>query len=227
MARKQVKQAEGQGMESKFWIYIGCGVFVVTIAACTLLLGIDLGFVQVEGRAPVWLIPIIVIILLLVEWYYDIRLCREVRLYSEEDASVLDFIPLLNVFFISRKYALWIALGLLSMIGILVLIAVTPLSALLPLDVLSNGMQPLAAIGFISTALIFVFRGIEIMHIRNIVIKDYRSMETEGTGGSTASGASIALGFVPLLRVVSLSLDVQLITTTRLAVELENQLEGR
>lgn len=215
-------------MEGKFYIYIFSGVFLGALILFVSMFGLDIGIVSFSGFLGFEMMPWVLGIAFLIEYFCDVRYCRRIRYFSDIKHSFLDYIPYVNsvaLFTVPFKIASLISLIIATILALLIF---TPLNMLFSVNFLiTNGLNIFVYI-IIGCVLVFIaLRGIDQFKTKQDIIKEYINLVGDEGAGNGMSRTFQSLGyFVPIFRITSLLQDSQLLITVKHSIDLDSELES-
>ena len=218
--RGRTEVAKESAIGGNIIIYLSLIGVIITGAAGIWIFGVDFGFIQFGGQANINLLYAGAAGSILLSYYADIRYIKAIKKYYQAKPSILDYVPYINFIGVLGKYASlvsWIAMAAILLVSIPTF---TPAGQLLPVEFLMFNYSTTVTVIIIMMALYTVIRGYHTFIFKRDVEGDYRKFISEdyGSGGYT-SAASYVLYFMPIIRMLPIFTDINLINSVRMELD--------
>lgn len=218
--RGQASPAKESAVGSNIQIYLSLIAVMVVGAFGIWVFGVDFGFIQFGGQANINLLYAGAAGSILLSYYADVRYIKAVKKFYGAKATLLDYVPYINFIGTLGKYAAWTSWGAMALILIAAVPAFTPVGQFLPMEFLMFNYTTTVFIIIGMMALYTIIRGYHAFVFKRDAEKAYRKYINDDYGsGGGMSAASYVLYFMPIIRMLPIFTDINLINSVRMELE--------
>jgi hypothetical protein len=218
--RKRANVVRESNINQSMIIWVGVGAVLMVMALTFYGFGFDMGFVRVGGHMNtdglLWGAGICIAL----SYVCDIMFVNTARKFFDNPPSWIAYIPYVGMIALFDSWSVYLAWAV-SAIGVLIaLAAFTSFGQLLPVDIIQMGYTKMS-IAIILCMLVFtVIRGTYCLLVKRDALRLYNEQINDSFGGGGSwSFFSYAVYFIPIIRMLSLYTDINLLNNIKIDLD--------
>lgn len=214
--RQRAKSVRESNVNQSMIIWVGIGAVIVVMALTFYAFGFDMGFVRVGGHMNTNGLLIGAGICIALSYLCDILFVKAVRNFFGASPTPLAYIPYVGMIALFDSWAVYLGWATV-VVGVLVALgAFTSLGQFLPTDLIQTGYNNMAIAILVCMAVFTVIRGVYCLLVKRDAMKLYKEQINDSFGGGgSLSLFSYAVYFIPIIRMISLYTDINLLKSIK------------
>lgn len=218
--RKRVSAVRESNVNQSMIIWVGVGAVIMVMALTFYAFGFDMGFVRFGGNMNtnglLWGAGICIVL----SYISDIMFVNQARKFFDAPPSWLAYIPYVGMIALFDSWSVYLAWATVAIGVLIALAAFTSFGQFLPVDIIQTGYTKMAVAIIICMVVFTIIRGIYCLLIKRDAMKLYNEQINDSFGGGgNWSFFSYAVYFIPIIRMISLYTDINLLKSIKIDLD--------